>query len=334
MRQLYEHLSLRERVEIEILHKAGCSLRRIGQTLGRCASTISRELQRNARPTKQWRGRYEGERAHALARRRRRWDARFKLARQPDLRALVRQGLAMGRSPEQIAGRLALEQGRPVISHESIYRFIYHRSAQKDHWHRLLPQAKSRRGLLRRGGLSPARFIKHRLSLAHRPPEAQARSEAGHWEADLMAFARYGQYVLVLHERCSRLLLVDRLPNKTAGVVFERLQECLRRLPVRLRRSLTFDNGTEFALHYRLTERLGLPTFFCDPHAPWQKGGIENAIGRLRRRLPRKADLAVIAPQALSRLVEAYNTTPRKCLAFSTPQEIFSLALNRVAPQP
>ena len=92
--------------------------------------------------------------------------------------------------------------------------------------------------------------------------------------------------------------------------------------------------GTEFALHYRLTQTLGLPTFFCDPHAPWQKGGIENAIGRLRRRLPRKADLAVVAQEDLSRLVEAYNTTPRKCLAFGTPQEVFSSLINRVALQP
>ena len=92
--------------------------------------------------------------------------------------------------------------------------------------------------------------------------------------------------------------------------------------------------GTEFALHYQLTHKLGLPTFFCDPHAPWQKGGIENAIGRLRRRLPRKADLAIVSEGELARLVEVYNTTPRKCLAFRTPQEVFSSILNHVALQP
>ena len=334
MGQTYHHLSLRERVEIEILHAAGRSVRRIGVALGRSAATISRELHRNARPTRHWHGAYDGERAHTLARRRRCWDARFKLARQPALRLLVGQSLAMGHSPEQIAGRLARNQGRPVISHESIYRFVYHRSGLKDYWHRLLPRKKSRRGRLGQRGGSPASFIKHRLAVAHRPPEAESRTVEGHWEADLMAFARYGQYVLVLHERCSRLLILDRLPNKTAVAVLERLQQRLRAVPDVLRRSLTFDNGTEFALHYQLTERLGLSTFFCDPHAPWQKGGIENAIGRLRRRLPRKADLALVSEQELARLVEAYNTTPRKCLAFGTPREIFSKALNRVAPQP
>jgi len=334
MGQIYDHLNLRERVEIELLRSAGHSVRRIGRALGRSAATISRELRRNARPTKQWRGAYEGERAHALAQRRRRWDARFKLARQPALRILVRQSLAMGHSPEQIAGRLARQQGRPIISYDSIYRYAYHRSSLKDYWHRLLPRRKSRRGRLGQRGGSPASFIQHRRSLAHRPQEAASRTVEGHWEADLMAFSRYGQYVLVLHERFSRLLLVDRLPNKTAAAVLERLAGRLSLLPGEMRRSLTFDNGTEFALHYRLTERLGLPTFFCDPHAPWQKGGIENAIGRLRKTLPRKVDLAVVCLNELSRLVEAYNTTPRKCLAFLTPAEVFSNLINRVAPQP
>lgn len=334
MGQNYGQLSLRERVLIDIWRGKGCSLRWIGMQLGRAAATISRELRRNAQPTKQWRGSYDGERAHRLAHRRRRWDARHKLARQPDLRDLVRDGLAMGRSPEQIAGRLALEYGRTIISHESIYRFVYHRSAQKDYWHRLLPRAKSRRGRLGRQGGSSINSIKDRLPLSHRPQEAADRATPGHWEADLMAFSRYGQYVLVTHERSSRLLTIDRLPRKTAAAVAERLTGRFGGLPEPLRRSLTFDNGTEFAQHYRLTQRLGLSTFFCDPHAPWQKGGIENAIGRMRRTLPRKADLATIDAVSLGRLVEAYNNTPRKCLAFKTPTEVFSAFLNRVALQP
>ena len=162
MGQSYEHLRLRERVEIELWRRAGCSLRWIGRRLGRSASTISRELRRNARPTKQWRATYAGERAHALAKRRRRWDARFKLARQPDLCALVRQSLAMGHSPEQIAGRLTREQGRRIISHASIDRFIYHRSAQKDHWHRLLPRPS--RGAAGSGAAASARPASSRIA--------------------------------------------------------------------------------------------------------------------------------------------------------------------------
>lgn len=333
MGRSYEQLSLRERVEIEIWHGRGWSLRRIAGALGRCAATVSRELRRNSKPSKQWRGSYEGERAHGLALRRRRWDGRFKLARQPDLHSLVRDGLAMGRSPEQIAGRLALEHGRTIISHESIYRFIYYRSSLKDYWHRLLPRHKSRRGRLGKRGGSPASFIKRRRPLSQRPAEAQGRATPGHWEADLMAFSKYGQYVLVTHERTSRLLSVERLPDKTAASIRSRLSARLAGLPRPLRRSLTFDNGTEFALHYKLSCKLSYGTFFCDPHAPWQKGGIENAIGRMRKMLPRKSDLAAITREQLDALVQRYNDTPRKCLAFRTPNEVFSHLLNRVALQ-
>jgi len=328
----YEQLSLRERVRIELWRSDGRSLRWIGRALGRAASTISRELRRNGRPTKQWSCSYDGVRAQRLALRRRRWDARFKLARQPDLRDLVRQGLAMGHSPEQIAGRLALEQGRTIISPESIYRFIYHRSAQKDYWHRLLPRGKSRRGRWDRRA-SPASLIRHRLSIAERPQEACNRAVPGHWEADLMLFRTYGQAVLVAHERTSRRLCLVHQPSKAAQPVLDSLSQLFHRLPHGLRRTLTLDNGTEFALHYKLTERLGLKTFFCDPHAPWQKGGIENAIGRMRRTLPRKADLAGITQLQLDNLVQAYNDTPRKCLAFKTPNEVFSDFFNPVALQ-
>lgn len=333
MGQNYAQLSLRERVLVGHWLGEGRSLRWMGRALGRAASTISRELARNSRPTKQWRGRYEGERAHGLALRRRRWDARFKLARQPDQRERVRQGLAMGHSPEQIAGRLARQHGRTIISHESIYRFIYHRSAQKDYWHRLLPRAKSRRGRLGRGGGSSTSLIRRRRPLALRPAEANERAVPGHWEADLMSFSRYGQYVLVTHERTSRRLSLERLPNKSAAAVRLRLAAQLAALPRSLRRSLTFDNGTEFALHYKLSCKLSHGTFFCDPHAPWQKGGIENAIGRMRRSLPRKTDLATLGADELEALVKAYNDTPRKCLAFKTPNEVFCETINRVALQ-
>ena len=219
----YSQLSLRERCEIGLLRRDSLTMRAVALRIGRPASTVSRELARNGKPTKQWPGGYEPERADRLAQRRRRWDARYKLARQPDLRAYVRDHLAMGRSPEQIAGRLALEQGRTIISHESIYRFIYHRSAQKDYWHRLLPRAKHRRGRLGRRGGSSVETFQRRTSIHERPEAAAGRHQAGHWEADLMLFSRYGDAVLAGHERASRLLLLHRQPSKAAEPVAERL---------------------------------------------------------------------------------------------------------------
>ncbi len=123
-------------------------------------------------------------------------------------------------------------------------------------------------------------------------------------------------------ERTSRLLLLTRQPNKRAAPVVTALEALFGPLPPALRQSITFDNGTEFAHHTDL-HALGVQTYFCDPHSPGQKGGIENAIGRVRPRLPRKTDLATLPDPVLHAVAQAYNHTPRKCLDFRTPAEVF-----------
>jgi IS30 family transposase len=330
MGQCYGQLSLEERIEIYRLHAAGRSQNKIASALDRAPSTINRELRRNSRPTKVWRGGYEPVRAQQLAERRRRWDSRFKLARQPDLRNCVGKSLAMGHSPEQIAGRLALEHGRVIISHESIYRFIYHRAAQKDCWHRLLPRRKRTRG--RRGRSAPI-VIKQRRSITDRPAEVEGRGTPGHWEADFMLFARCGQGLLVLHERQTRFNIVKHPVHRKAVLTARNIARPLSKLPQAIRKTISFDNGNEFAEHHRLHKTLGIQTFFCDPHSPWQKGGVENSIGRLRRSLPRKTDLKFITSAALKQIVHRLNNTPRKCLDFKTPAEAFSELKSTVALQ-
>jgi IS30 family transposase len=333
MGKSYGQLSLDERVEIYRLHAGGISQKKIAAELQRSASTICRELRRNSKRTKSWPGGYKPSRAHGLAMRRRRWDARFKLVRQPDLRKRVGEDLAMGHSPEQIAGRLALENGHTVISPESIYRYIYHRTAQKDHWHRLLPRAKHKRGRPGRKGGSASSFIKSRRSITQRPSEAEDRNQAGHWEADYMLFAKYGQNLLVLHERQTRFTIISHTADRKAILTAKTIAQKLFRLPASLRRTISFDNGTEFAEHHRLHKTLGVETFFCDPHSPWQKGGVENAIGRLRRGLPRKTDLNTITPSAIAAHAKRLNQTPRKCLGFKTPAEAFSTLKSAIALQ-
>ena len=195
-----------------------------------------------------------------------------------------------GWSPEQVAGWLERRK-LATISHETIYRFIYAqiRRTNDGAWRHYLPRAKYKRGWRARPGGSPASFIKDRVSIALRPDAVQRRRTFGHWEADA----------------------------ETRGTD---LQPSLDR---RLRRTITFDNGTEFAQHYELTDELGIRTFFCDPHSPWQKGAIENAIGRMRRPLPRKTNLNTIDLGTLEACVVAYNNTPRKCLRFRSPAETF-----------
>ena len=324
MGRTYQQLGLEDRCEIAQRRTAGQSIRQIAAALDRSPSSISRELKRNSGTKVGYKPGYANAQTKA-----RRWRG-SKLLRNPQLQTEVLNRLARGWSPQQVAGRLAREHGRVVISYETIYRFIAAQIArtQDYSWRLYLPRAKSKRGFRGRKGGSPAKHIKGRISIALRPPQAADRSIPGHWEADLMLFRTYGQAVLTLHERSSRLLAVLRQPNKAAAPVAAAIERLLARLPRNLRQTITFDNGTEFAYHALLRDHLGIQTFFCDPHAPWQKGGVENAIGRLRRTLPRKTDLACITPHQLRRLAQSYNHTPRKCLDFRTPAEVFLKALH------
>ena len=169
---------------------------------------------------------------------------------------------------------------------------------------------------------SPASFMAMRRPIAERPQSAGDRRTPGHWEADLMLFRTYGHAVLTMHERHSRILIAVRPPGKASSPIASAMSQVLGQLPPQWRRTVTFDNGTEFALHYRLHD-LGIETFFCDTYSPWQKGGASNAIGRLRRTLPRKTDLAALPVERFTQMIQAYNNTPRKCLNYKTPAEIF-----------
>ncbi|WFU58859.1 IS30 family transposase [Bradyrhizobium pachyrhizi] len=323
MGRSYKQLSLDDRCEIACLSANGSSVRQIAAALDRSPSTVSRELRRNRGSQVGYKPNYAQHQMRA-----RRWTG-GRLEREPGLRRAVLQRLRRGWSPEQVAGRLARESGRKVISHETIYRFIYAqlRRTTDFNWRRYLPRAKSKRGRRGKRGGSPASFIEGRVSLANRPIEVADRSVPGHWEADLMMFSKYGQAVLTVHERTSRLLLGIRLASKVARGVARHLVGFFATLPQELRQTVTFDNGTEFAGHLAL-HRLSIETFFCDPHAPWQKGGIENAIGRMRRFIPRKTDLVTLSTARFRQFIAAYNNTPRKCLDYRTPAEAFAQVLH------
>lgn len=319
----YEQLGLEERCEIARLQGAGSSIRQIAAALDRQPSTISRELKRNAGSGPRagpYKPVYAQDQTAA-----RRWSG-SRLERDAVLRGRVLEGLAQGWSPEQVVGRLKLEDTRAPIGHESIYRFVHAqlRRTNDGAWRHYLPRAKARRGRRGKKGGSPVSLIQQRVGLAMRPDQALSRDQPGHWEADFALFSTYGQSVLVLHERSSRLTVLVKTPNRKAAPTARTLARLLQPLPEGLRRSITFDNGTEFADHYRL----GLPTFFCDPHAPWQKGGVENAIGRIRRFLPRKTDLDSLSSDHINAIAQAYNHTPRQCLDFHTPAEVFSRVLH------
>ena len=272
----YRHVTIEERCEIARLRSEGRSVRQIATDLDRSPSTVARELKRNGSQSREYQPVYADHQARA-----RRWRG-SRLERDEGLRAKVLSGLKQGWSPEQVSGRLELEAGRTVISHESIYRFVYAQIVRKKDysWRHYLPHAKSKRGWRGRKGGSPASFIALRRSVKERPQSAADRRTPGHWEADLMLFRTYGHAVLTMHERHSRILIAVRPPGKASTPIANAMSQVLGPLPTEWRRTVTFDNGTEFAQHYQL-HALGMETFFCDTHSPWQKGGVENAIGRL-----------------------------------------------------
>ena len=320
----YKQLSVEERIEIYRLHADGKSCRFIAKEIGRDAGTISRELRRNSRPTGHDLDKsYDPTRAERRARTRRHRARGNRLDHDPDLAAKVRNGLIQGRlSPEQIAGRLAVLAGHQVISYETIYRYVYRQwHIRKDPLYRALPEGRVRRRS-HRPRLSNLCAIQHRVSIHDRPVVVLGRQTRGHWEADLIQFKTYGQS-LVLHERRSRFTLLLPQARKTAKEVADTLQSFFTRLPVSMRQSVTFDNGSEFYEHHRLHKTLGLQTYFCDPHAPWQKGGVEHAIKRFRRDLPRATDPSSLSQNCLQIISNRHNLTPRKCLGFKTPVEVF-----------
>ena len=210
-----------------------------------------------------------------------------------------------------------------AVSAESIYRYVYSPAGRRAGLPRYLAQRKAKRGRRRRNGRREPP-IPNRVSIHQRPAEAHARIAFGHWEGDLMHFRRQRDIILTLQERCSRLTLAGRLHSKDATDTADAIVDKLAALPSTAVQTITHDNGGEFARHDRVRKAIGLRAFFCDPHSPWQRGGIENANGRLRRDLPRKASLSGHSDDDIDSIVWNLNSTPRKCLGFQTPIEAFA----------
>ena len=306
------HLRLEERERLAALKGEGLSLRAIARQLGRAASTISRELRRNALP----KGGYLPAHAEGCYLERRQRPAIVE--RDAKLGRFVRERLLEGWTPEQIAGWLKRgeERGLRPASLETIYAFI-HRAGQKAEklW-KLLPRGRARRG--RRRARQPRSVIAERASIHDRPEEVGGRGKAGHWEGDLLICKRT-RPVLVLKERKTRLVLAARLAGKPAAETVAVMMAVFKRLDPRLRTSITLDNDTAFAKHGLLASACAMTTWFCDAYASWQKGAVENANGRLRRDLPRDIDLDALTDAELQEIVLSHNLTPRKCLGFLTP---------------
>lgn len=316
MGQRYDQLTLEERCRLRGMMEMGLSKMEIARRLGRHRSTIDRELDRNSNVDG-----YRPDTAH-----RRAWARRLRgsrIERSTRLGAHIENRLAMGWSPEQIAGRMELDEVEHGVCTESIYRHVFSPAGRRAGLPKLLPQRKSRRGRRARNGRREP-SIPNRAPIDQRPLSAEDRQEFGHWEGDLMHFRRKRDILLTLQERRTRLTLARRLHSKDAPATADAIVGELGGLPAAALRTITHDNGGEFARHETVKARIGLAAYFCDPHSPWQRGGIENGNGLIRRDLPRKTRLSDYHDTDIDDIVWMLNSTPRKCLGFQTPIEAFA----------
>lgn len=318
MKRTYKHLNADERDRLAVLFSRGLRLREIGKRIGRSASTLSRELARN-RPG---RGKqdYLPHRAQARALEHHTEGHKRMRLKSRVLRYEVEQHLIKGWTPELISGQFRkFRPELPPVNTESIYQWIY---AEARHLIGYLPRSHKERFPRRKGRKTRCPTITDRVSLDLRPPEANTRKEPGHWESDLMI----GRGRAVLQntvERSSRLVRLRRVVNKSAKESRQALEHHLTPLPVHLRRSITYDNGTENAEHHILNHALKTRSFFCAPYHSWEKGTVENRNGVVRRFFPKRCNFDNIPEHHIQNVEDWINNRPMKCLGFKSPRQVF-----------
>ncbi|MGA2111453.1 MAG: IS30 family transposase [Anaerolineales bacterium] len=291
-------MSTEERLTIcQGIHE-GRSLADIARSLGRSKSTLSRELRRNGTGLG-----YLPDLAQRRYRQRRQACRPKPKLGERALRRYVILSLERGWSPEVIAGRLNRDHGEPLVSHETIYRFIYLSplGRQERLWEYL--RRGKRHRTQRHGRQAQKTPIPNRVFIDQRPLEAQERSQPGHWETDSLLYPR------------GQAKLEDKSSHATARALCQRLASW----PVR---SITADNGPEHTNHTLVSHQLGIPFYFCHPYHSWEKGTVEQTNGLLRRYLPRHTDLRRLSQEELDQIAEELNQRPRKCLQFLTPKEV------------
>lgn len=311
-------LRLDEREEVSRGIARGLSARAIAKKLGRVPSTISREITRNG-----GRRRYRAATADSRAWAQTRRPKLCRLASHDRLRQMVAKKLSANWSPQQIAGWLRIQfrdDDEMQISHETIYRSLFVQARgvlKKELMQHLRTQRSLRRPKTSKKGQGRGQIV-DAVSIRERPAEADDRAVPGHWEGDLLSGSA-NSHIATLVERHSRFTLLVKVPNKQADQVSKALARKIKRLPVELRRTLTWDRGHEMADHKSFTVATDVAVYFCDPQSPWQRGSNENTNGLLRQYFPKRTDLSVHTQADLDRVARQLNTRPRQTLGFKTP---------------
>lgn len=312
----YKHLSQNERYQIYALLRAGQTQTKIASILGRHKSTISRELKLGSGLCS-----YRPKQACALAAKRAK-SSRNATQIAPWVMDMASYMLNLQWSPEQIAGKLP-------ISHETLYLRIYADQAHKGELYKNLRcQKKCRKrygtGYERRGQ------IIGRRSIEERPAHIEDRSQIGHWEADTVIGVNHKHAIVTLVERKSGYAVIAKVQNKTAKLVSKSIVKLLEPYKAKVK-TLTYDNGKEFAKHAWVDKKLSSTGYFARPYCSWQRGSNENFNGLLRQYVPKKRLMSTVTDEEITMIQNRLNYRPRKRLGFKTPHEVFHQSLNRVA---
>lgn len=317
----YHHCNSSDRDRLQLLYSSGKPMKDIAEDLQKHISTLYRELSRN-----RYEGHYISGRAQTLA------DERRLLSKpSPVLAAItvageVRKRLRKKHSPEQISGRLRREFPTDVSKHastETIYRYAYRliQCGETDiatalrHGHKKRhkrPPSKEKRG-----------SIPDRTMIDQRPAEVDSKETCGHWEGDTMEGAKKSGYLATFTERTTKVLLARPISNKTADLLNDAARLVFKAIPAPLRKTLTVDNGKEFARHRDLKRITKVSVYFAHPYHSWERGLNEHTNGLLRQYFPKNTDLKNLNPRKLAKVVDEINNRPRKCLNYRTPLEAF-----------
>ena len=311
-----KHLTFEERQFLYRLKKNGKSTTEMVELMGRHRSTIYRELNRNAGG----RG-YRPKQAQRLADERRLASRRPHKMEDPDVHQYVQDRLQKLWAPDQIAGRVQCDFPRAPsrwLSRQTIYNWI---NDQTPEW----------RSLLRRGGRPPEKRGKLTdcVRIAGRPNVINRRRRYGDWEGDTMVGRGRSSALLTLVERKSGYARIGRVDSMKSDMTIRVAKRRMKDLPPSLRRSMTFDNGKEFAEHRRLTRGLGFDVYFADTYASWQRGTNENTNGLLRQYYPKGTDFTQVSHRAVARVEQLINDRPRRRLDYRTPTEVLAKHLCR-----
>lgn len=310
----YTHLSLEERHYAELQLKQGKSQNQIAKDLGRSQSTLSRELNRNTGQ----RG-YRHKQAHGKAQQRHK-DKPKATKLTDDVKQRIEEDIKNDYSPEQVVGRLKYD-GIVKLHHETVYQFILvDKQDGGSLYKHLRHQGKPYRK--RYGTPNNRTGIPNRVSINKRPEVVNQRKRVGDWEADTMIGKNHKGAIATIDERKTKLRLALPLPGKKAKGVREAIVKALKPLK-KFVKTITYDNGKEFAEHELIGKALDCSSFFATPYHSWERGQNENANGLLRQYFPKSMALDNVSEREVIMAVDKLNSRPRKCLGYQTPYEAF-----------